>query len=76
MRRRSPASGTSNVPVEIKVDIAESERLVLSERDSLRVLDLLENPPAAPDRLRRVAGPASRFHDGACLGRSAADQTA
>lgn len=26
--------------------IAQSERLKLSERDSLRVLDLLENPPA------------------------------
>jgi uncharacterized protein (DUF1778 family) len=38
-----------------QADIAEAERLVLSERDSLRVLDLLENPPAAPDRLVRAA---------------------
>ena len=29
--------------------------MTLSERDSLRVLDLLENPPAAPDRLVRIA---------------------
>ncbi len=36
-------------------EIAEAERLTLSERDSLRVLDLLENPPAAPERLVRVA---------------------
>ena len=38
-----------------EADIAEAERLSLSERDSWRVLALLENPPAAPDRLVRVA---------------------
>jgi uncharacterized protein (DUF1778 family) len=38
-----------------KADIAEAERLTLSERDSLRVLALLENPPAAPERLARAA---------------------
>jgi uncharacterized protein (DUF1778 family) len=38
-----------------KADIAEAERLTLSERDSLRVLELLENPPAAPERLVRAA---------------------
>jgi uncharacterized protein (DUF1778 family) len=31
--------------------IAESEKLQLSERDSLRVLDLLEHPPEPPARL-------------------------
>ncbi len=36
-------------------EIAEAERLTLSARDSLRVLELLENPPAAPDRLVRAA---------------------
>ena len=35
--------------------IEEAEKLKLSERDSLRVLDLLENPPAPPARLRRAA---------------------
>ncbi len=35
--------------------IAQSERLKLSERDSLRVLDLLENPPEATARLMRAA---------------------
>ncbi|ATQ68783.1 MULTISPECIES: DUF1778 domain-containing protein [Methylosinus] len=35
--------------------IAQSERLKLSERDSLRVLDLLENPPAPTERLTRAA---------------------
>jgi uncharacterized protein (DUF1778 family) len=35
--------------------ISEAEQMVLSERDSLRVLKLLENPPAAPDRLVRAA---------------------
>ncbi len=44
-----------NVLPQAEADIAEAERLVLSERDSLRVLDLLENPPAAPARLLRVA---------------------
>jgi uncharacterized protein (DUF1778 family) len=38
-----------------KADIAEAERLLLSQRDFLRVLALLENPPAAPDRLVRAA---------------------
>ncbi len=35
--------------------IEEAERLKLSERDSLRVLDLLENSPPPPERLRRAA---------------------
>ena len=38
-----------------EADIVEAERLTLSERDSLHVLALLENPPAAPDRLVRAA---------------------
>jgi uncharacterized protein (DUF1778 family) len=38
-----------------EADIAEAERFTLSERDSLRVLNLLENPPAAPNRLVRAA---------------------
>ncbi len=38
-----------------RADISEAEQMVLSERDSLRVLELLENPPAAPDRLVRAA---------------------
>jgi uncharacterized protein (DUF1778 family) len=32
--------------------IEQSERLVLSERDSLKVLDLLDNPPPANARLK------------------------
>lgn len=35
--------------------IEREERFDLSERDSLRVLELLENPPAAPARLVRAA---------------------
>jgi uncharacterized protein (DUF1778 family) len=35
--------------------IAREERLQLSERDSLRVFELLENHPAAPKRLVRAA---------------------
>jgi uncharacterized protein (DUF1778 family) len=38
-----------------QADISEAERVILSERDSLRVLELLQNPPAAPDRLVRAA---------------------
>jgi uncharacterized protein (DUF1778 family) len=37
---------------EAKAVIQESERIVLSERDSLLVLNLLENPPAPNARLR------------------------
>ena len=35
--------------------IEQAERLQLSERDSLRVLDLLEAPPAPNARLRAAA---------------------
>ena len=38
-----------------KADIDDAERLELSERDSLRVLALLENPPSAPGRLVQAA---------------------
>ncbi len=41
--------------------IERAERLDLSERDSLRVLDLLENPPPAPARLLRAAKAGSRL---------------
>jgi uncharacterized protein (DUF1778 family) len=34
-----------------EADITEAERLKLSERDSLLVLELLEKPPRAPSRL-------------------------
>ena len=44
-----------------QADIAEAERLKLTERDSLRVLDLLENPPAAPEHLVRAAKAAFRL---------------
>ena len=37
---------------EAQAVIEESERIVLSERDSLRVLRMLENPPAPNARLR------------------------
>lgn len=37
---------------EARAVIRESERIVLSERDNLMVLDLLENPPAPNVRLR------------------------
>ncbi len=38
-----------------EADIAEAERLTLSERDSLHVLALLERPPQASPRLVRAA---------------------
>ena len=38
-----------------EADIAEAEHITLSERDSMRVLALLETPPPAPDRLVRAA---------------------
>ena len=44
-----------NVLPKAKSEIAAAERLALSERDTLRVLYLLENPPPASDRLVRVA---------------------
>jgi uncharacterized protein (DUF1778 family) len=37
---------------EAKTVIEEAERIALSERDSLLVLNLLENPPAANAKLR------------------------
>jgi len=44
-----------NVLPQAEADITEAEQLKLSERDSLRVLELLENPPKAPARLVRAA---------------------
>jgi uncharacterized protein (DUF1778 family) len=38
-----------------KAIVAEAERLDLSERDSRRVLELLDNPPTANEKLRRAA---------------------
>lgn len=38
-----------------QADISAAERIVLSKRDSLRVFALLEDPPAAPDRLATSA---------------------
>ncbi len=38
-----------------KAVIEEAEQIQLSERDSLRVLDLLENPPKPSFRLRAAA---------------------
>jgi uncharacterized protein (DUF1778 family) len=37
---------------EAEAVIGESERIILSERDSLLVLNLLENPPAPNAKLR------------------------
>jgi uncharacterized protein (DUF1778 family) len=34
--------------------IAEAETISLSERDSLKVLELLENPPKPTDRMQRA----------------------
>jgi uncharacterized protein (DUF1778 family) len=45
-----------------KTVIEEAEQVQLTERDSLRVLDLLENPPAPNARLLAAArGPAPRL---------------
>ncbi|HUZ13258.1 MAG TPA: DUF1778 domain-containing protein [Caulobacteraceae bacterium] len=35
--------------------VARNERIVLSERDTMRVLELLEHPPAPTDALRAAA---------------------
>jgi hypothetical protein len=40
--------------IEAEAVITEAEKLRLSERDSLRVLDLLENPPEPTPALRRA----------------------
>ena len=44
-----------NVLPQAEADICEAEQLKLSVRYSLRVLELLENPPTAPPRLVRAA---------------------
>ena len=35
--------------------VARNERIALSERDTLRILDLLDHPPAPPPALRAAA---------------------
>ena len=44
-----------NVILVARKIIDENERLELSERDSLHVLDLLDNPPAPNDKLMAAA---------------------
>lgn len=46
---------------EARAVIENAERLALSERDSLRVLALLENPPAPNEKLRRASQVARRI---------------
>lgn len=41
--------------------VREAERLDLSERDSVRVLELLDNPPAPNERLIRAARAGNRL---------------
>jgi uncharacterized protein (DUF1778 family) len=40
---------------EAQAVVARAEHLALSEKDSLRIMNLLENPPAPTDRLIRAA---------------------
>ncbi|MEO1610270.1 MAG: DUF1778 domain-containing protein [Pseudomonadota bacterium] len=40
---------------EAQAVVERSERIALSERDSLKVLDLLEHPPEPPAKLKRAA---------------------
>jgi uncharacterized protein (DUF1778 family) len=40
---------------EAQAGVARAEHLALSEKDSLRILNLLDNPPAPTDRLIRAA---------------------
>jgi uncharacterized protein (DUF1778 family) len=40
---------------EARAVVDRSERVTLSERDSMKVLELLENPPKPTARLRRAA---------------------
>lgn len=46
---------------EARAVIESAERLALSDRDSLRVLALLETPPAPTDKLRRAAEIANKI---------------
>jgi uncharacterized protein (DUF1778 family) len=41
--------------------VRNAERMTLSERDTLHVLDLLENPPAPSARMLRAAKAAQTF---------------
>ncbi|HEX4767703.1 MAG TPA: DUF1778 domain-containing protein [Lichenihabitans sp.] len=50
-----------NILPHAEATIAEHEQLALSERDSLRVLALLDDPPAAPSRLVRAARSGARL---------------
>ncbi|MDZ7751132.1 MAG: DUF1778 domain-containing protein [Gammaproteobacteria bacterium] len=44
-----------NVMLAARKVIEENERLELTEKDSLQVLDLLDNPPAPNDKLMAAA---------------------
>jgi len=46
---------------EAEATIQRSERIVLSERDTLRILDLLENPPEPTEKLLKAAKAENRL---------------
>jgi uncharacterized protein (DUF1778 family) len=50
-----------SVMPQAEADIHESERVTLTERDSRRVLELLENPPAPNEKLLRAARSISKL---------------
>ena len=52
---------------EAQLVIEEHERVKLSKRDSLRVLELLENPPPPNAKLRKAAAPCRSGHEPARL---------
>ena len=42
-------------PKNYSAPTSQAEKIKLSERDTLRVIDLLENPPAPTERMIRAA---------------------
>ena len=52
---RIAVENNSRMQLRIRAVIEEADRVKLSGRDSLRVLDLLENPPKPNAKLRAAA---------------------
>lgn len=57
MPRRDASNKNRNALHEPQSAIEEHERVELTHRDSLKVLELLENPPAPNAKLRKAARP-------------------
>jgi uncharacterized protein (DUF1778 family) len=52
---QEPAMAATGAATKARIELDRAARIVLSERDTLRVMELLENPPEPPPALMNAA---------------------